>query len=513
MSFREMEEAVAKAELADPTGLQLNRTTASQIARGVYKGTPESGTIRAIALVAGVPEHVAFAAVGQRVTGTPFRDELPDGVDQLEPRERRAALDLLRVLIAQRQELNRHADTPRADHSPPATTEDTPYPPRALEKTKGRIRPPSSPDEERSLLEYYGFTPALLERYNLGDGRWVTGFLMTVHTDALRRGEPDLWATALIPGFEEQFASAGVARNERVGVVTAGWIRKALARVGWVSPTVFHSPRPSALAVSEAERNLRYDPEAATQYIEGLDVLPSSEDAVADDLSISSIQEFVALDVESLAALDDILRANATVVTMSIKRAGRSVEDDVALGDICLRMYAAARRRVESSMRPNSPTLEIARGYFDRLRSRAGALADDLEDLAGGPELPPLNAAETKIYEAAAADADHALRRLLEIDHSRLGHLVPEIDDIASRAREGDELITQLASQAAAKFESSAQAGNLAHHDRKDSNLTKADEYELAARDLGDEPVGRKIRRRQDEAGEMPDPEGPEGGA
>ena len=120
MSFREMEEAVAKAEMANPTGLQLNRTTASQIARGVYKGTPESGTIRAIALVAGVPEHVAFAAVGQRVTGTPFRDELPDGVDQLEPRERRAALDLLRVLIAQRQELNRYADEPREQHAPSA---------------------------------------------------------------------------------------------------------------------------------------------------------------------------------------------------------------------------------------------------------------------------------------------------------------------------------------------------------------------------------------------------------
>ncbi|KXP00855.1 helix-turn-helix domain-containing protein [Tsukamurella pseudospumae] len=38
-------------------------------------------------------------------------------------------------------------------------------------------------------------------------------------------------------------------------------------------------------------------------------------------------------------------------------------------------------------------------------------------------------------------------------------------------------------------------------------------DFELAARDLGDEPVGRKIRRRQDEASELPDPEGPEGGA
>lgn len=42
---------------------------------------------------------------------------------------------------------------------------------------------------------------------------------------------------------------------------------------------------------------------------------------------------------------------------------------------------------------------------------------------------------------------------------------------------------------------------------------SNAADFELAARDLGDEPVGRKIRRAQDEAGELPDADGPEGGA
>lgn len=180
MSFREMEEAVAKAELADPTGLQLNRTTASQIARGVYKGTPESGTIRAIALVAGVPEHVAFTAVGQRVTGTPFRDELPDGVDQLEPRERRAALDLLRVLIAQRQELNRHADTPPADHSPPATTEDAQDEASEEQKTWAMIIARPTIDPEPLTVQETVFAPtahdalATLERTFTALGHSIT---------------------------------------------------------------------------------------------------------------------------------------------------------------------------------------------------------------------------------------------------------------------------------------------------------------------------------------------------
>lgn len=53
------------------------------------------------------------------------------------------------------------------------------------------------------------------------------------------------------------------------------------------------------------------------------------------------------------------------------------------------------------------------------------------------------------------------------------------------------------------------QVRNLADRRRNPESLPEP----WAARDLGDEPVGRKIRRRQDEAGELPDPDGPEGGA
>lgn len=107
LSYRQMEEKVAAAEAREPRGLRLNRTTASSIARGTHGGDAEDGTIRAIALVADVPEHVAFAAAGRRTNGPAFADQLPAGVDDLSSRERQVALDLLRVLVAQRQELNR----------------------------------------------------------------------------------------------------------------------------------------------------------------------------------------------------------------------------------------------------------------------------------------------------------------------------------------------------------------------------------------------------------------------
>ncbi|GAB3134905.1 hypothetical protein GCM10027289_27700 [Tsukamurella serpentis] len=55
------------------------------------------------------------------------------------------------------------------------------------------------------------------------------------------------------------------------------------------------------------------------------------------------------------------------------------------------------------------------------------------------------------------------------------------------------------------------QVRNLADRRRKPPPLPNDEQW--AARDLGHEPVGRKIRRRQDEAGELPDPDGPEGGA
>ena len=95
----------ALADLANSNGWKLTHGTINAIRNGSYKSDPSEDTIRAIAWLAGVSERVAFAAAGRRQPGPPFADELPPGVDDLSPKERKAAIEMLRVLVAQRQEI------------------------------------------------------------------------------------------------------------------------------------------------------------------------------------------------------------------------------------------------------------------------------------------------------------------------------------------------------------------------------------------------------------------------
>ncbi|QOI66876.1 immunity repressor [Gordonia phage Bosnia] len=133
-SFRALQEAVEAEENSHPRGLSLNRTTASQIVRGSYKGEPSDGTIRAIGWLAGVDDEDAFAAAGRRSPGLPFAEELPPGVDDLSPKERRAAIEMLRTLVAQRREINRYVDSSSGTQEPPAPREADPR-----EKTPGKV--------------------------------------------------------------------------------------------------------------------------------------------------------------------------------------------------------------------------------------------------------------------------------------------------------------------------------------------------------------------------------------
>lgn len=105
-AYRDLEQAVKDEEERSPRGLTLNRQTVSDIIRGTYTKEPYAGTIRAIAWLAEVPEDVAFTAAGKKPPGEPFADELPPGVDDLSRSERRAAIEMLRTLIALRQEIN-----------------------------------------------------------------------------------------------------------------------------------------------------------------------------------------------------------------------------------------------------------------------------------------------------------------------------------------------------------------------------------------------------------------------
>lgn len=92
--------------LAQKHNFRVTHTTLNQVRSGTYKSAPSEETIRAIAWLAGVSDEVAFTAAGQPVPGPPFAEELPPGVDNLPPKARKAAIDMLRVLV----DLNQDAD-------------------------------------------------------------------------------------------------------------------------------------------------------------------------------------------------------------------------------------------------------------------------------------------------------------------------------------------------------------------------------------------------------------------
>jgi hypothetical protein len=98
--LRDIQALVEAEETRRPRGMSLNRTTASQILRGTYQGVPSPATIKAIGSLAGVPDVEAFAAAGQPAPGRPLADELPDGADTLDRRERAVVVDLLRAVLA-----------------------------------------------------------------------------------------------------------------------------------------------------------------------------------------------------------------------------------------------------------------------------------------------------------------------------------------------------------------------------------------------------------------------------
>lgn len=100
--LRDIQALVEAEEAARPRGMSLNRSTASQILRGAYRGTPSPATVRAIGWLAGVTEEEAFAAAGQPAPGRPLADELPAATDTLNDRERTVVIDVVRALLAQR---------------------------------------------------------------------------------------------------------------------------------------------------------------------------------------------------------------------------------------------------------------------------------------------------------------------------------------------------------------------------------------------------------------------------
>ena len=105
--LRDIQARVEAEEAARPRGMSLNRSTASLILRGAYRGTPSPATVRAIGWLAGVPDEVAFAAAGQPAPGRPLADELPPAADTLNREERAVVGDVVRALLAHRHDTER----------------------------------------------------------------------------------------------------------------------------------------------------------------------------------------------------------------------------------------------------------------------------------------------------------------------------------------------------------------------------------------------------------------------
>ncbi|UVT31582.1 helix-turn-helix DNA binding protein [Mycobacterium phage Mask] len=121
---RERDKSVRQLALtAQEAGHKIVGTTLNAIEAGTYHSTPTAETIRAIGWLANVSDEIAFAAAGRAVPGPPFAQELPPGVDDLTSPERRAAIAMLRALVAQRQEINRY-EAILASHqtAPPGTS-------------------------------------------------------------------------------------------------------------------------------------------------------------------------------------------------------------------------------------------------------------------------------------------------------------------------------------------------------------------------------------------------------
>lgn len=92
--------------IAQAGGFRIVHTTINAIRAGSYKSNPSERTLKAIAFLANVPDRVAFEAAGRSPHERPFVEDLPPGVDDLLPNERRVAVEMLRLMVAHRSEIN-----------------------------------------------------------------------------------------------------------------------------------------------------------------------------------------------------------------------------------------------------------------------------------------------------------------------------------------------------------------------------------------------------------------------
>lgn len=148
----------AIAKKAQDAGYSMTHTVFNQVLNGRYKSQITDEKIRAFAWLAGVTEATAFTAAGRPVPGPPLADELPDGVDNLSPRARKAVIEMLRVLVAAEQGSNHDGRTdeevtePRTQESyPPAMSRAGVSPAHVDASAEGEVPAVPRPKNEYAL--------------------------------------------------------------------------------------------------------------------------------------------------------------------------------------------------------------------------------------------------------------------------------------------------------------------------------------------------------------------------
>ena len=97
--------------IAARAGYKIVATTLSEMRRGSYRSQPTRQTLEALAYLAGVTYEVARDVAGRATGVAPgapsFVKEVPPKADILSPAEREALLHLIRVMINNRERIQR----------------------------------------------------------------------------------------------------------------------------------------------------------------------------------------------------------------------------------------------------------------------------------------------------------------------------------------------------------------------------------------------------------------------
>ncbi|MGX0886423.1 hypothetical protein ACUW97_000807 [Kocuria rhizophila] len=89
------------AKVATKHGHTISYGTIDSMLAGTYTRKPSVKTLRALAYLADLPEHLVLEIAGMRAPSSALAEQLPEGVDELGPEERQMLIDMARGLIRQ----------------------------------------------------------------------------------------------------------------------------------------------------------------------------------------------------------------------------------------------------------------------------------------------------------------------------------------------------------------------------------------------------------------------------